>query len=234
MNRAATLEQLTRLCNLNREGVAPPAIESTGFRELDERLPYRGWQSGTIVELMPTMTGIGEFRLLMPSLARMTQSERHVALIAPPHIPFAPALVQHGVQLQRLLIIQAQKNEDILWSMEQALRCPSFAAVLSWPAAIKDKEVRRLQLAAEAGRTIGFVYRAPHAAREASPAAMRLRLQPHTSGMLIDILKCRGGRGGVSVTLNDALSHVEPDKQENPEVADSSSDASTYSLAPTA
>ena len=77
MNRAATLEQLTRLCNLNREGVAPPSIEATGFSALDAALPHRGWPSGTVVELMPTDTGIGELRLLMPALARMTQSERH-------------------------------------------------------------------------------------------------------------------------------------------------------------
>ena len=77
MNRAATLEQLTRLCNLNREGVASPAIEATGFVELDNALPNGGWQSGTIVELMPTEIGIGELRILMPALARITQSERH-------------------------------------------------------------------------------------------------------------------------------------------------------------
>ena len=202
MNRAATLEQLTRLCNLNREGVAPPSIETTGFSALDAALPHRGWPSGTVVELMPTDTGIGELRLLMPALARMTQSERHVALIAPPYIPFAPALIQQGVQVKRLLIIQSQKNEDTLWALEQVLRCTSFGAALAWPASIKDKEVRRLQLAAEAGRSIGFIYRSPHAAREASPAAIRLRLQAKSSGLLIDILKCRGGRGGFSVAVD--------------------------------
>ena len=81
MDRTATLEQLTRLCNLNREGVAPPAIEATGFQELDAALPNGGWQSGTIVELMPTQIGIGELRLLMPALARITQSSVTLRLI---------------------------------------------------------------------------------------------------------------------------------------------------------
>src|SRR6187431_2574698 len=109
MNRAETLEQLTRLCNLNREGVAPPAVEATGFAQLDAVLPHGGWQSGTIVELMPEETGIGELRLLMPALAQMTQKDRHIALISPPYIPFAPALAHHGVRLDRLLIIRAEK-----------------------------------------------------------------------------------------------------------------------------
>ena len=205
MNRAATLEQLTRLCNLNREGVASPAIEATGFVELDNALPNGGWQSGTIVELMPTEIGIGELRLLMPALARITQSERHVALVSPPYIPFAPALNNHGIRLERLLIIRAEKNLDTLWAIEQTLRCKSFAAVVGWPESLRDRDVRRLQLAAETGRSTGFVYRSPVALREASPAAMRLRLQADPQGLLIDILKSRGGRSGFSVAVNCAL-----------------------------
>lgn len=202
MNRAETLERLTRLCNLNREGVAPPAIESTGFDELDAVLPNNGWQSGTVVELMPAATGIGELRLLMPALARMTSKDRHVALVSPPYIPFAPALNNHGVRLERLLIVRAEKNVDTLWAMEQALRCSSFGAVVGWPASIRDRDVRRLQLAAEAGRSTGFVYRPAQAAHEASPAAMRMKLQCGEQGLLIDVLKCRGSRGGFSVEVN--------------------------------
>ena len=133
-------------------------------------LPHGDWQSGTIVELMPTQIGVGEFRLLMPALARITNTERHIALIAPPYIPFAPALDRHGVRLERLLIVRAEKNVDALWAMEQLLRCKSFGAVVGWPDLIKDRDIRRLQLAAEAGRSVGFLYRTTSAALEASPA----------------------------------------------------------------
>ena len=201
MNRAATLEQLARLCGLNRDGVAAAAIEPSGAAPLDAVLPGGGWQSGTIVELMPMQMGIGELSLLMPALARITRADRHVALISPPCIPFAPALSRHGVKLERLLVIQAQKPEDILWSFEQTLRCKSFGAVVAWPVTIKDREVRRLQLAAEAGRSIGFMYRSPAAVREASPAAVRLRLEAGETALRVDILKCRGARGGISVQI---------------------------------
>ena len=219
MNRAETLEQLTRLCNLNREGVAPPAVEASGFAELDARLPHGGWQSGTIVELMPAEIGIGELRLLMPALARVTHSMRYVALVSPPFIPFAPALNNHGVRLDRLLVIRAEKNTDALWAIEQTLRCKSFGAVVGWPESIRDRDVRRLQLAAEAGRSTGFIYRSPIAAREASPAAVRMQLQTHEQGLLIDILKCRGSRGGSSVVVNcrrtSPTADLHPQEQEN-------------------
>ena len=208
MNRAETLEQLARLCRTGMTGA--PAIEPSGVTELDAVLPNGGWPVGAIIELMPLSTGIGEFRLLMPILARLTRTERHVALIRTPYIPFAPALTQQGVQLDRLLIIDASSEEDTLWAFEQTLRCKSFGAVVAWPNVVKDREVRRLQLAAEAGRSIGFLYRSPAAALESSPAAVRLKLRATESGLQIDILKCRGARGGVSVTVEDAPSLPSP------------------------
>lgn len=200
MNRAEKLQALAQLCHVGRDGITAPAMAPSTLPELDAALPGGGWRSGTIVELMPTETGIGELRLVMPALAQLTRSERYIALISPPFIPFAPALAQHGIRLERLLIVRTQKDVDTLWAFEQTLRCHSFGAVLAWPQQIKDREVRRLQLAAEAGRSIGFLYRSPAAAREASPAALRLKLQARANGgMDIEILKCRGGRSGISV-----------------------------------
>jgi cell division inhibitor SulA/protein ImuA len=200
MNRAEKLKQLAQLCLGGRDEVAPPAVEPSASPELDAALPGGGWQSGTLIELMSAETGIGELRLLMPALAQFTRSGRYIALISPPYIPFAPALSQHGVRLERLLIVQTQKPADTLWAFEQTLRCKSFGAVLAWPARIKDRELRRLQLAAEAGNSIGFLYRSPAAAHASSPAATRLRLQARLNGGVdVEILKCRGGRSGITV-----------------------------------
>lgn len=200
----------------------PPGIEPTGSTELDAVLPGGGWRSGTIVELMPTDVGIGELRLLMPALASITRAERFVALIAPPYIPFAPALAQQGMQLDRLLIVNAARPEDILWSFEQVLRCESFGAAVAWPSLIRDRQIRRLQLAAEAGRNTGFMYRAPAAAREASPAAVRIRLQPRDNDQLsIEILKCRGARVGMSIVVTGGRRTADGEKPE--EIASRSS-----------
>jgi hypothetical protein len=202
MNRADMLQQLTQLCRSGIEST-PKQITPSGCKPLDAVLPGGGWQSGTLVELMPDQTGIGELSLLMPSLARITQGERHIAFISPPFIPFAPALSQHGICLERLLVINAQSAKDMLWCMEQTLRCKSFGAVLAWPTALIDREIRRLQLAAEAGASIGFVYRSLQSAQETSPAAVRLCLKRTEQHSLeIQILKCRGTRGGIKLTIH--------------------------------
>lgn len=206
MDRAATLEHLARLCRTGSDGMRAPDVEISGAAALDAALPGGGWLVGSMVEMMPETVGIGELQLLMPTLTRITQSERYVALISPPYIPYPAALSQQGLRLEHLLVIRADKPTDTLWACEQTLRCKSFGAVVAWPTTIKDKEVRRLQLAAEAGRSIGFLYRSTSAALEASPAATRLRMRSNQDGSLrVDILKCRGGRGGMSVTV--AASH---------------------------
>ena len=69
-----------------------PAGESSGFAALDAVLPGSGWPAGCLTELLCREAGIGELRLLVPLLQRLTQQRRFVILLAPPHIPYAPAL----------------------------------------------------------------------------------------------------------------------------------------------
>ena len=197
-----SLDQLSRLVH-NGEWRRPahPAAPS-GYAELDASLPGGGWPVGAIAELMPEVTGIGELSLLAPLLSRLARAGRYIAWIAPPYLPYAPALVQWQLPLKRLLIIHTRGAQESLWAAEQTLRCPAFGAVLSWPAEIADKNVRRLQLAAEAGGSLGILYRPAAAAREHSPAALRLRLRPVADGLAVEIHKCRGGRAGLHLQLS--------------------------------
>jgi hypothetical protein len=197
-----SLDQLSRLCH-NGEWRRPvhPAAPS-GYAELDASLPGGGWPVGAIAELMPEATGMGELSVLAPVLSRLARAGRYIAWIAPPYLPYAPALVQWQLPLKRLLIIQTRGAQESLWAAEQTLRCPAFGAVLSWPAEIADKNVRRLQLAAEAGGSLGILYRPARAASEHSPAALRLRLHPTADGLAVEIHKCRGGRAGLRLQLS--------------------------------
>jgi hypothetical protein len=192
--RDALRRQLERMGRrLPDDDPARPVALPTGFAALDAALNGGGWPTGAIIELMPEAQGIGELSLLLPALAQLNRAGRYVAWIAPPCLPYPPALVQHGLMLDRLLLVQAQDTPTILWAAEQALRCPAIGAVIAWPAALDDRRVRRLQLAAETGGSCGLLYRPVAAAQQSSPAALRLRLKALDGGLHIDILKARGG-----------------------------------------
>lgn len=196
--RAAVLAQLREVCRDGRVAELPrPAGLSTGYASLDALLPGGGWPLGAVTELLSDACGIGEFSLLLPALVTLARSGRHVACIAPPHLPYAPALRQAGLPLERLLLIQpagAEAPRLSLWAAEQLLRCPAIGAVLLWPGAIDERRVRRLQLAAETGGGCGLLYRPAQAAHHASPAALRLQLHAAADGLRIDIRKSRGGQ----------------------------------------
>ncbi|HMI37519.1 MAG TPA: translesion DNA synthesis-associated protein ImuA [Steroidobacteraceae bacterium] len=187
--------QLERMCRSGQTGEeAGPIALPTGFAQLDAVLPGGGWPVGAITELMPDAQGIGELSLLLPALAQLSCAGRCIVWIAPPCLPYPPALARHGLALEHLLLVQARDAQTRLWATEQALRCPAVGAVLAWPAALDERRIRRLQLAAEAGGSCGLLYRPPAAAQQPSPAALRLRLQALDAGLRIEIQKARGGR----------------------------------------
>jgi hypothetical protein len=204
LQRTQMLKQLARLCRSGESGRAPWQAAPSGFPELDANLPGGGWPVGAIAELMSDAIGIGELSLLVPVLSKLARAGRYIAWIAPPYLPYAPALAQRGLPLERVLLIQTRNLQESLWATEQALRCPAIGAVLGWPASIVDKNVRRLQLAAEAGGSLGILYRPPEAARESSPAALRLRLHAAPDGLAVEIHKSRGGRAGLTLRIGIA------------------------------
>jgi cell division inhibitor SulA/protein ImuA len=164
----------------------------TGFAALDAELPGGGWPAGCLIELLPAHAGIGELRILGPALARLSRAGRRLAWIAPPHLPYAPALDAAGIALAQLLIVRTVAARDTLWAAEQALASSACGAVLVWPGAVKYTELRRLQLAAEKVRALAVLFRPPQAAGDASPAALRLALATAAGALAVRILKRRG------------------------------------------
>lgn len=197
-----SLEELFQRAQLWRGGEIPSAIPgiATGYPILDEILPG-GWPQGALTEILVSDDGIGAMQLLLPALAKISQTE-WVAVITPPHVPYAPALAAAGVNLAHLLVVDAEGANDALWAAEQALRAGSCGAVLAWPQVRDIKILRRLQLAAEAGDCWGVLFRPAMKAKEASPAALRVGLRATAQGQELRILKRRGGGSGRHVTLS--------------------------------
>jgi hypothetical protein len=175
------------------QGLRSPANNlPSGFPALDAELPGGGWPLGALTEILPSREGIGELRLLMPALARLSREGRWLVWVSPPHVPYAPALLRYQVSLAHLLLVHPSDIRDLLWAVEQSLRSGVCGAVLAWLQAADDRTLRRLQLAAEAGGSWGVLFRPPQAAGHASPAALRLGLAPAFQGVTAHILKRRG------------------------------------------
>jgi hypothetical protein len=188
---SALLERPDVWCadSLGRAGA--PAVPS-GFSRLDAELPGGGWPAGGLTEILPAHEGIGELRLLGPALAALSQRGLRLACIAPPHLPYAPALAAAGIEPATLIVVRAASAKETLWAAEQALASNACGAVLAWPRAAQYAELRRLQVAAEGGRAPAFLFRPAEAAREPSPALLRIALDTARGELAVGIFKRRG------------------------------------------
>lgn len=177
-----------------RGGSLAPAIAAlpTGFAALDAELPGAGWPRQALTELLVDQTGIGELELILPALATLTSAGRRTVWVAPPHVPYAPALAAAGVDLVNLLVVRAPERRDALWAAEQALRSGSCHALAAWLPRPRYAELQRLAVAAEASHAAAFLFRPLAAADESSPAALRVALEPAGSELHVRIVKRRG------------------------------------------
>lgn len=167
----------------------PPSAQPTGHATLDDALPLGGWPEHALTEVLLPADGVGELDLFVPTLSRLTQAAQIVVMVAPPYIPYAPALQSRGLDLRYLHIVDAEPKKA-LWAFEQCLRSGACAAVLGWPQKADHHALRRLQVAADTGQALGFVLRDARHAEQASPAALRLEI---TVERTVAVRKCRGG-----------------------------------------
>lgn len=191
MRQVAALDELLTARTVWRGQPASllPSRQPTGLALLDAALPLGGWPEHALTEVLHPADGVGEFDLLVPTLARLTQSAQTVVLVAPPYVPFPQALEDRGIDLRHIHIVEAEPHRE-LWALEQCLRSGACAAVLGWPRKVDDHGLRRLQVAADAGRCLAFVFRDAKCSRNPSPAALRIEVDVDRR---LRVRKCRGG-----------------------------------------
>lgn len=179
-------------------GRSRAAVETlpTGFAALDAGLPGGGWPRHGLIEILTPQPGVGELYLLLPVLATLSRATpaRWCAWVCPPHEPYAPALETQGVALDRMLVVRTHLP---LWAHEQALKSGACELALAWLPRVSPRAIRRLQLAAEQGRSLGVLFRSQRLAGVASPAMLRMLLEPLKEsgrhGARITLIKSRGG-----------------------------------------
>ena len=201
----------------------------TGHQVLDQYLPGKGWPIGGLTEILHDKPGIGEFRLLAPALSHLSQQQnRWLLWIAPPYIPYAPALARAGIDLTRVLIVNPESAIDTLWVLEKALASQSCSAVMAWPKKLSNKQLRRLQIASKEGHCLGLLYRPTSVSQHPSPAELRLQIFSHRysqaeaspfndhSVLQVQVLKRKGGwaTDKFQIVLDDQLNQFTPDFRE--------------------
>ena len=121
---------------------------------------------------------------------------------------FPPALKSFGIEPDKIIFIYLQKEKEILWAMEESLKCEGLAAVIAETPEISFTASRRLQLAVEQSRVTGFIIRSnPKNLATACVTRWKIKCLPseQEDGLPgvgfprwnVELLKVRNGKPGV-------------------------------------
>jgi protein ImuA len=138
---------------------------------IDAALPGGGLARGAIHELLATDPGAAT-ALAALILAR---AGTPTVWIEPNPDPCPAGLAPFGLDPAALIVVRAD-GTDALWAAEESLRAPAIAGVLATLPRLDLATGRRLQLAAEAGGTLGLILRPDTANPPPSAARTRWRV----------------------------------------------------------
>jgi protein ImuA len=100
---------------------------------------------------------------------------------------FPPALKSFGIQPDRFIFVDLKKEKDVMWAMDEALKCDALSAVVAEMKDLSFTESRRLQLAVERSRVTGFVLRTNAQKISTTACVSRWKVSPASSVPIDDM-----------------------------------------------
>jgi protein ImuA len=199
---------------------------SCGAAAVDRLLPGGGLRHGMLVEWLAATSGAvggGAATLGLLGAREACREGGALVVIDRRQTFYPPAAAAWGIDLDRMIVVHPQNARDELWAAVQALRSPVVAAMWAAIDQLDSRAFRRLQLAAQAGRTLGMLIRPGSARDQPSWADMTLEVETRAksresrAGILaldsrpltldfyrrvqVRVLRCHNGRAGGSVVL---------------------------------
>jgi protein ImuA len=179
-----------------------------GVPAIDNALPEKSFPLGVTHEFVSEGPEEGAVTagFISGLMSLMMKEGGTVAWVGRQRNIYAPGLAFFGLDAKRILFIQADRDRDALWAMEEALRCKGLAAVVGETGDADLTATRRLQLAAEDSGATGLLLRTKPKKTGTSACVTRWHIRPLPSvsenglpGLgaprwRVELLKTRGGR----------------------------------------
>ncbi len=195
------------------QGFSAPTIakaNSIGLGPLEAAFPNGVFPTGTIHEMLCyNLTNTAATCGLLSGLVAALMSQGGTCIwIGTSRKLYPSALNAFGVDAARFIFIDVQRERDILWVMEEALKCEGLAAVVAEIREVSFAQSRRLQLAVESSKVTGFLLRTDPKKLSATTCMARWQVTPLPSELegqmpgvglprwQVDLLRVRNGTPG--------------------------------------
>lgn len=206
-----TIEQLRQQIERVETGgrAGQSEVVSSGCAAVDRLLSAGGYARGTLVQWIG-QGGCG-MDFLSLKVAQQACQNGGALVVVDPHQQFFPsAAAALGINLEHLIVLTEKGEEkegrekggrpqlpaekkgaapffsgapsnDLLWAIDQSLRCPAVAAVWGPLAELDERWFRRFQLAAESSGCLGLFVQPLSAARKPTWAEVQWLVSTHPS-----------------------------------------------------
>ncbi|MCJ8209748.1 Error-prone repair protein ImuA [Mucilaginibacter sp. RS28] len=162
-SKASIIQQLQQKI-LSWQGFASPAAAETkrmGLGPLEDAFPNGVFPTGAIHEMLcPTREqGAATAGLLSGIVTALMKNGGVCLWISADRRLYPPALLSFNILPEQVIFIDVAREKDVLWAMEEALKCEGLAAVVAEVREVSFAQSRRLQLAVEDSKVTGFLLR---------------------------------------------------------------------------
>ncbi|WP_145054858.1 ImuA family protein [Lignipirellula cremea] len=216
-DRAARIAQLKNRIEQLEGPKRPLAEVRPSGTPLDRLLPHGGFAPGVLVEWLAEGEGSGAgvlsllaARGVMQGLAETAAAPGALVVVDRERWFYPPAAAALGIDLENTIAVRPSTEQEEIWAVQQALRCPGAAVVWAALGPLDDRAFRRLQLAAEEGGAIGFLLRSSRWRRRPSWAEVQFLATPltcrHGHRLRVHLSRCRGAQAGrfLEMEINEA------------------------------
>jgi protein ImuA len=183
---------------------------AVNLASIEHAFPNSVFPTGAIHEFINPMpeSAAASGGFIAGILNSLMGNEKSCLWISASRTLFPPALKLFGVEPDRIIFIDLKREKDVLWAMEESLKCEGLAAVIGEVPEINLTQSRRLQLTVEKSGVTGFILRDNIQKLSTSACSARWQVTPILSeleeGMpgvgfprwKVELLKVKNGNPG--------------------------------------
>ena len=192
---------LQRTKRMSRQGL------HTGLEEMEQSFPDHTFPLGAVHEFISNAKeDAAATNGFIAGLIGPLMEKGKIALwVSTKRTLFPPALNVFGIEPERILFIDLLRQKDVLWAIEEGLKCDALSAVIGELSELSFTESRRLQLAVEQSKVTGFIHRYNPRSENTVACVTRWKIKPLASDLggmpgvgfprwHVQLLKVRNGK----------------------------------------
>lgn len=161
-NKSGLIQQLQEeVFALQRFRKPKSEVSDLGLGPIAKAFPESTFPIGAVHEFIsyqtPNAAATSGFMIALAG--RLMQQHGSCLWISTRRTLYPPSLMQYGIDAARVICIDLANQKDVLWAVEEALKCQSLSLVVGELSEISFNDSRRLQLAVEQSNVTGLLHR---------------------------------------------------------------------------